>query len=322
MAQAPRVSIGLPVYNGARYLPTAIDSILAQTVEDIELIICDNASTDDTEAICRRYAEDDSRVRYYRHPENLGAAPNYNATLARARAPYFRWACHDDVLAPTNLERCLAVMEQNPAVVLAAPRVEVIDEHGTVLPEQPWIRRLHLRSPNPAERLAGFFEAYRWGGCGTQLFGLMRTETLRNTAQHGDYPSADFLVIAEMALAGLVAEVDDVLFQKRLHPNNSIQGNNFEVEKVAAWFNPKHKGTLPWLEVRWLSEFVKAIARAPMTTGERLSCYRVLLRDYAGPHARKIAKEIAVHLIDGATLGRWRPAHRVNGFNTMYEYMR
>ncbi len=74
----PAVSIGLPVYNGDNFLAEAIDSILRQTMEDFELIISDNASTDRTEEICREYAAGDSRIRYYRNESNLGAMANYN----------------------------------------------------------------------------------------------------------------------------------------------------------------------------------------------------------------------------------------------------
>ena len=92
----PRVSIGLPVYNGERFLPQALDSILAQTFEDFELIISDNASTDTTEEICRTYATQDQRIHYHRHEQNRGAAWNFNYIVPLARGEYFKWAADDD----------------------------------------------------------------------------------------------------------------------------------------------------------------------------------------------------------------------------------
>jgi glycosyltransferase involved in cell wall biosynthesis len=77
----PRVSIGLPVYNGERFLKEALDSLLAQIYTDFELIISDNASTDQIESICRTYAASDRRIRYYRNKENVGAAHNFNRVL-------------------------------------------------------------------------------------------------------------------------------------------------------------------------------------------------------------------------------------------------
>src|SRR5688572_10868700 len=96
----PRVSIGLPVYNGENYLAEAIDSILAQTFEDFELIISDNASTDRTQEICEAYAAKDGRIRYYRSEVNKGSAWNFNRVFELARGEYFKWAAHDDYIAP------------------------------------------------------------------------------------------------------------------------------------------------------------------------------------------------------------------------------
>ena len=97
----PRVSLGFPVYNGERYLAAALDSLLGQTFRDLEVVICDNASTDRTAELCAAYAARDARVRYHRNPTNLGAAPNFNRTFELSRGEYFKWAAHDDVCAPT-----------------------------------------------------------------------------------------------------------------------------------------------------------------------------------------------------------------------------
>jgi len=92
----PLVSIGMPVYNGARYIREALDSLLGQTFTDFELIISDNASTDSTEAICREYAAKDQRIRYIRQSHNLGASGNFKFVLDQALGEYFMWAAHDD----------------------------------------------------------------------------------------------------------------------------------------------------------------------------------------------------------------------------------
>src|ERR1035438_9843576 len=93
----PRVSIGLPVYNGENYLDPALNSILRQDYSDLELIISDNASTDATGNICREYAAKDPRIRYYRNETNIGASANFNCLVKLARGEYFKWAAHDDV---------------------------------------------------------------------------------------------------------------------------------------------------------------------------------------------------------------------------------
>nr|MDJ0569288.1 glycosyltransferase family 2 protein [Pleurocapsa sp. MO_192.B19] len=125
----PLVSIGMPVYNGERYLENALNSILAQTFRDFELIISDNGSTDKTEEICRQYANVDRRIRYFRNEQNLGAGWNFDRVAQLATGKYFKWACHDDLCALEFLQRCIEILEQAPNIVLAYPKTLIIDEH-------------------------------------------------------------------------------------------------------------------------------------------------------------------------------------------------
>jgi glycosyltransferase involved in cell wall biosynthesis len=99
----PRVSLGMPVYNGERYLEKTFDSVLAQTYKDFELVISDNGSTDRTQAICERYAKMDSRVKYHRNSKNIGIAPNFNRVYELSPSEYFKWTDYDDLLAPEFL---------------------------------------------------------------------------------------------------------------------------------------------------------------------------------------------------------------------------
>jgi glycosyltransferase involved in cell wall biosynthesis len=94
--QVPTVSIGMPVYNGEKYIREALDSLLAQTFGDFELIISDNHSTDDTRNICKEYAAKDSRIKYVRQDENIGALANFKFVLNNSSAKYFMWAAFDD----------------------------------------------------------------------------------------------------------------------------------------------------------------------------------------------------------------------------------
>ena len=116
---SPKVSIGVPVYNGEGYVKGAIDSLLAQTFDDFELIISDNASTDNTEQICRDYAERDPRIRYIRQSENIGPGANFKFVLDQAVGRYFMWAAADDRREPCFLEMTVRVLEEDPRVGLA-----------------------------------------------------------------------------------------------------------------------------------------------------------------------------------------------------------
>ena len=127
-----RVSIGLPVYNGENFLEDAIRSVLSQSMGDLELVICDNASTDRTESICRDYAASDARVLYSRNPRNLGAAPNYNRTFQLASGELFKWLSHDDRLLPGYLAATVAALDAAPEAILAHTVVDYIDARGAV----------------------------------------------------------------------------------------------------------------------------------------------------------------------------------------------
>lgn len=123
-----KVSIGIPVRNGARYLAETIDSVLSQTYTDFELIISDNASSDQTSEICKNYAENDSRVRYYRNDRNIGAAKNFNRAFALSSGEYFKWLSSDDTITARFLERSVELLDSDRALVLACTRYSVCDE--------------------------------------------------------------------------------------------------------------------------------------------------------------------------------------------------
>ena len=132
MNAAPRLSVGLPVYNGEAYVAEALEALLYQSYADFELIISDNASTDGTAEICRDYEKRDPRVRYLRQPRNVGLAPNHNAVVEAASGELFKWAASDDLYARDLLERCVNALDENPAVVLAHSWTAIIDGTGVV----------------------------------------------------------------------------------------------------------------------------------------------------------------------------------------------
>ena len=132
MSTAPKLSIGLPVYNGEKYVAESLEALLGQSFTDFELIISDNASTDSTGDICRRYEKQDSRVRYFRQPRNIGLAPNHNFVVEQARGELFKWASNDDLYTRDLLERCIDVLDKYPDVVLAHSWTAKVDDSGTL----------------------------------------------------------------------------------------------------------------------------------------------------------------------------------------------
>lgn len=217
----PRVSIGLPVYNGGQFLEGAIGSLLVQTYEDFELIISDNASTDQTESVCRAYAAQDGRVRYHRNAKNIGANRNYNRVFALSNGEFFRWAAADDVCKPEHLAQCVGVLEDDPEAVLACTKTQFIDVDG--LPIDVEDAGWDLRLDAPSERLRYVIRAGHW--CNV-MFGLMRSRALAQTHLLPGYAGGDYVLLGELALLGKFHETPECLFLRRLHPGASSQNSD------------------------------------------------------------------------------------------------
>ncbi|HEX2053419.1 MAG TPA: glycosyltransferase family 2 protein, partial [Actinomycetota bacterium] len=160
-ASDPLVSVGIPVYNGASHLAAAIDSVLGQDYCNLEVVLVDNASTDGTEAICRRYAEADPRVRYLRNGTNIGFLPNFRRALDESRGRYFTWLAHDDFLSdPSYLGTVVRYLEDHPDTVCCHTAINLLDNElkGSVevmafpeiAPERRWpkARRALFRWPH------------------------------------------------------------------------------------------------------------------------------------------------------------------------------
>ena len=257
MPQPPTVSIGMPVYNGARFLPESLETILRQTYTDFELIISDNASTDNTEEICRRFASLDTRVHYHRMETNLGAAANYRQVFELARGHYFRWAPADDLFAPDSVECCVRTLDDHPEAVLCYPKTVLINENGGVI--RPYDDDLHLPFPDAVER---FRRAKKQIGLVNVLYGLIRASTLRQTSLMGHYSGADMVFVLELSLYGQFIEIPHPLFFRRIHP--AAMSSKKSVEGDQEFFDPKTKGRLFMRSWRHHFEEGTAILRSPL----------------------------------------------------------
>jgi glycosyltransferase involved in cell wall biosynthesis len=279
----PKVSIGMAVYNGEKYLAQAIDSILAQTFSDFELIISDNASTDRTAEICQQYALADKRIRYHRNPVNIGGANNENQTFRMSRGAYFRWAAHDDLCAPELLEKCAAVLDQDPSIVLCHSYVVEIDDKGHPLKIN---QETHGTSKSALARFAGL--SRRDHAC-EETYGLVRSEIMRKTELQMNYTGSDRTFLCELSLYGPFHQIKEPLFYKRYH-----QGNVYvDYRARMAWFTPSldQEITLPnWSQ---LFDYFRTIGRARVSWWVKLQCFLFmaywLLRDI-----RFLAKDLIV----------------------------
>jgi len=288
----PRVSIGMPVYNGERFLKQTLDSILTQTFGDFELIISDNASTDATERICQEYANRDPRIRYYCNETNLGAARNYNRTFELSTGEYFKWAAHDDFLAPTFLERCVDVLDNQPSVVLCYTCEICIDESGNHLQKRS--KLIDFRLPKPHERFKQYHDSWQKQGFihANHCFGLMRANALQKTPLIENYVWSELVLGGELLLLGEFYEIPEYLFLFRCHSQTSraTKGSS-GFNELAVWFDPSNQGKILLPQWKIFFQYLSSIKRVPMNWYEKVYCYAQMGRWFSWKWKR-LAKEL------------------------------
>ncbi len=211
MSIASRISIGMPVYNGEKYICKALDSILEQTFTDFELIISDNASTDRTREICLQYAARDRRVRYSRNKENIGAARNFNRLVELSSGEFFMWAGDHDVWDRTFVSRCVEALTKNRKAVLCYSQVMIIGPENEVLGLSP----TSLDTSNLDDPSARFRKTIREVRFCEMIYGLIRSSVLRQTSIMVPVISPDYLLLAELSLEGTFVQIPEVLFYTR-----------------------------------------------------------------------------------------------------------
>lgn len=285
--QPPRVSIGVPVYNGARYLARTLDSLLVQTFSDFELIITDNGSTDGTEAICREYARRDMRIRYHRAATNQGVVRNFNWCFELSRAAYFKWNAADDCCAPTFLEKCVAVLDADPEVVLAFTRSTIIDEEDR--PKRINDYDADADDPRPAVRFSHLINIDYRQHAAQEIYGVIRREALARTPLYEPVVRTDSILLARLALMGRFRFVEEPLFLNREHEQRSVRlvpGEQARVRsRLSRWvgvgpipppefWDSSVKDRIVFPEWRILREFIRSPQFADLTFSQRLICWQ------------------------------------------------
>ena len=198
----PLVSIGVPVYNGARTLPACLDSLLGQSYSKIDIIICDNASTDGTAQVCEGYAARDRRIRYYRNHSNIGAILNFRRVLDLSRGEFFTWAPADDIRPPEAIARCVDALIEKPRAAMAHGPLLIRRPNDTsfrVVPNQA-----ELTQARAAARVAAFTREISHN---SMLFGLYRRSSLER-AVLGRHCGQDYLLVLQMCYLGQIEYVE------------------------------------------------------------------------------------------------------------------
>jgi glycosyltransferase involved in cell wall biosynthesis len=260
----PLVSVGIPVYNGEKFLPQALDCVLSQTFQNFELVISDNASTDRTAEICQEYVKRDSRIRYHRNDRNVGIIHNYNRVFNLCHGKYFKWAAADDLYEPDFLQLCVEVLDTNPDVIVCYSKTKIIDENGAAV--EDYERPMDLSDDSPKKR---FVELYTSIGECNAAFGLIRTSVLKETGLYGNYFGCDLCLLAKLTLYGKFYEIPERLFYRREHSGSSSYDKS--TERQLEFFYPGTGRRIVLPAWRKLFAYLGSIVSAPVTAKDKLS---------------------------------------------------
>ncbi|MCB8982726.1 MAG: glycosyltransferase family 2 protein [Ardenticatenaceae bacterium] len=291
----PKVSIGIPVYNGENFLSEAIECVLAQTYQDFEIILSDNGSTDATQEICEAYTAKDARISYYRSDQNRGAAWNFNQTFELSRGDYFKWLAHDDLMAPEFLERTVAVLDQDPEVVLAYTGVSLIDENRELIEE--YKDKIDSGNPDPGKRFRALL--LDWSLC-FEVFGLIRRQALLQTPVMGNYGHGDGVLLARLGLLGRFQDVPEYLLFSRKHKKQSMrefgyEGGGNDYHRYTVWFDTSKAGRLLFPNWRIMGEYYRSIWMVSLSLYTRLYCHIVVAR-WIRHNVRNLSKDLLVNV--------------------------
>jgi glycosyltransferase involved in cell wall biosynthesis len=279
LQKPPRVSVGLPIYNGERFIPGVVNSILAQSFSDIELLISDNASTDRTGELCREYAARDQRVRYFRNTQNVGLINNHNLLVGHARGEFFMWIGADDALDKDYLTRCLDLLNRNPEAILCFAESCNVDASGRPIAREPHPKRIPLSQlktgdPDPVVRYRSIIGLHH--EC-SPLYGLVRLNQMKQTRLQGKYADADRVYLAELAVRGRFLMIQDALFFHGEHGQRSVYAYPTRQARTVL-MDPSQAGKITFPYWRQLAELFACVRLSGLPFGKRFGCHWETLR--------------------------------------------
>lgn len=286
----PKVTIGVPVRNGGAFFVDCLASIESQTLADFEVIISDNASNDGTSEVAQSLAERDPRVRYVRSERNEGSAANWDRVVELAGGTYFKWLAADDLIAPAYLERCVAILDRHPDVVLVTPRIELIDAdgrplvrvrgtnrysapHGETLPE-PRSTVTSLASRSALRRFRGVVVFLREPDIAANAMSLIRSDALRSTMLFEPYVGSDKVVLAQLSLVGRFGSCAETLSAWRIHPGHMGSKTPAEFRRQ---MDPTWTGRHPLVGLHLVIGYLRAIRSADVSALVKLGCVAVIV---------------------------------------------
>lgn len=231
----PLVSIGMPLYNEQAHLAEAIEALLAQDYENLELVICDNASTDETQTISLMWAARDQRIKYYRNEVNVGASKNFSCAFELTQGKYFMWAAGHDLWAPEFISSCMDVLLLDADVSLCYPLLQWVSVEG----ERRSVEDIQadLRGMGDVRRYLRTI----WRLPQNAIYGLIRRSALEKTRPVRQTLGPDQVLLVELSLLGTFAQVREPLFWRRINRPGETKVQADARRSVDLWEDGKRK---------------------------------------------------------------------------------
>ena len=211
--KTPTVTIGIPVYNREELLPKTLDCLLKQTFQDFEILISDNASTDNTQAVCLEYADKDVRIRYVRQEKNLGILGNFTYVKDHALGKYFMWCASDDLCEPEFVDSMVNCLDAHPELALVMTDIKTVIENGQVIhTDRMAAIRKEKALADLAENRRLFFNYGDPNHLYHCIFGLYRTDIakqchLPRKTWRGMIADLEVPMLAQVAVKGGIASI-------------------------------------------------------------------------------------------------------------------
>ncbi|GAA4161179.1 hypothetical protein GCM10022286_18310 [Gryllotalpicola daejeonensis] len=279
-----RLTFGIPVYNGERFLPAALRSVQEQDLADIRIVISDNGSTDATQQICLAAAAEDPRIEYHRYDENRGGIWNYRNVLALSRTELFSWMAADDIKLPGFASATIAALDAaGPAAAFACPRTQVIDADGVIY-EDLNDAQLGLDAPTAHERVRNLLRSQ----ASHLMYGVIRAEAIAATRGIRSSLGDDMVLLVELLCAGRMALAPEQLFLQRRHDTQvSVLGAS-----STTWFAPGRSGARSFGETQTNIELYRGVAHAALPFGEKLRTWGTLGPSWVFPRWRAVVRDV------------------------------
>ncbi|MGI9609053.1 MAG: glycosyltransferase family 2 protein [Acidimicrobiia bacterium] len=276
----PLVTIGIPVFNGAPRIASALESAVAQTYPNLAVVVSDNGSDDETPAICERIASNAGNVMFHAAAENRGATWNFNNVFLQSEGEYFKWMGHDDLLDPTTIDKAVTALEADPDLAIAHWLERIVNDEGSVLREYGPEQGFEVHGTNAATRFRQMLDWRRHGYAGDPIYGVIRRGALEKTRLLSNMHNPNYLLLEELAAVGGITTIPDLL-STRVYNDVRVT-----TKKLLTWLDPSSDRRYPHFE-RAREHFRIGLASSQGMVGERIRTLGVLIRYHMAPRELK-----------------------------------